>query len=70
VPTFYDSIEIARDRMIAKFNRRAERLPAIVAFLMTFVEAILTLVFVRLVFRLLMKVVNLVLRRGGKPAAA
>src|SRR5947209_12558376 len=24
-PTFYDSIEIARDRAIAKFRRRAER---------------------------------------------
>jgi hydrophobe/amphiphile efflux-1 (HAE1) family protein len=69
VPTFYDSIEIAKDRMIAKFQRRAERFPVALAFLMTFVEAILALTFVRLVFRLLMKVVNLVLRRGGKPAA-
>ena len=25
VPTFYDSIEIARDRMIAKYQRRAEK---------------------------------------------
>jgi hypothetical protein len=56
--------------MVAKFHRRATRWHALPAFLMTFVEAILTLVFVRLVFRLLMKVVNLVLRRGGKPAAA
>jgi hydrophobe/amphiphile efflux-1 (HAE1) family protein len=70
VPTFYDSIEIARDRMFAKFNRRAERLPAIVAVLMTLVEAILTLTFIRLVYRLLMKLVNLVLRRGGKAAPA
>ncbi len=68
VPTFYDSIEIAKDRMIAKFNRRAERFPVALAFLMTFVEAILALTFVRLVFRLLMKPVNMVLRRG-KPAA-
>jgi ABC-type enterochelin transport system permease subunit len=67
VPTFYDSIEIARDRMIAKFNRRAERLPAIVAFLMTFVEAILTLVFVRLVFRLLVKAWRFA---TGRPAPA
>jgi len=70
VPTFYDSIEIARDRMLAKFNRRAERLPVFVAALMTFVEALLTLIFVRLVFRLVMKLVNLVLRRGGKTASA
>jgi HAE1 family hydrophobic/amphiphilic exporter-1 len=25
VPTFYDSIEIARDRALAKYHRRAER---------------------------------------------
>ncbi len=54
VPTFYDSIEIARDRMIAKYGRRAEKWNALFAFLLTFVEAILTLVFVRLVFRSLM----------------
>ncbi|HEY1150446.1 MAG TPA: efflux RND transporter permease subunit [Pseudoduganella sp.] len=68
VPTFYDSIEIAKDRMIAKFNRRAERFPVALAFLMTFVEAILALTFIRLIFRLVMKPVNMVLRRG-KPAA-
>jgi multidrug efflux pump subunit AcrB len=55
VPTFYDSIEIARDRMVAKFGRRAERFHALPAFVMTFVEAILTLTFVRLLFRLLLK---------------
>ncbi|MES2127926.1 MAG: efflux RND transporter permease subunit [Pseudomonadota bacterium] len=51
VPTFYDSIEISRDRMFAKFGRRAERFPMILAFAMTFVEAILTLIFVRMIFR-------------------
>lgn len=55
VPTFYDSIEIARDRMVAKFHRRAARFTAVPAFVMTFVEAILTLVLVRLVFRLIVK---------------
>jgi hypothetical protein len=55
VPTFYDSIEIARDRMVAKFKRRALRYHALPAFAMTFVEAILALTFVRLVFRLVMK---------------
>ena len=52
VPTFYDSIEIARDRALAKFQRRAERWSALPAFLMTLVEALLTLVFVRLLYRL------------------
>ena len=51
VPSFYDSIEISRDRMVAKYRRRAENINAFVAFIMTFVEAILTLTFVRLIFR-------------------
>jgi hydrophobe/amphiphile efflux-1 (HAE1) family protein len=55
VPTFYDSIEIARDRMVAKFKRRAVRFTVVPAFVMTFVEAILTLTFVRLVFRMIVK---------------
>jgi hydrophobe/amphiphile efflux-1 (HAE1) family protein len=55
VPTFYDSIEIARDRMVAKFKRRAVRFHALPAFVMTFVEAILALTFVRLVFRVIVR---------------
>eukprot|EP01114_Cavostelium_apophysatum_P020817 TRINITY_DN7082_c0_g1_i2.p2 TRINITY_DN7082_c0_g1~~TRINITY_DN7082_c0_g1_i2.p2 ORF type:complete len:1069 (-),score=315.61 TRINITY_DN7082_c0_g1_i2:431-3637(-) len=64
VPTFYDSIEIARDRMFAKFNRRANRFNPALAFLMTFVEAILTLVFVRLIFRTILRIGRLVTGRG------
>jgi multidrug efflux pump subunit AcrB len=52
VPTFYDSIEIARDRAVAKFNARADRWNALAAFLVTLFEAILALVFVRFVYRL------------------
>ncbi|MEO7496447.1 MAG: efflux RND transporter permease subunit [Massilia sp.] len=51
VPTFYDSIEIARDRMVAKYRRRTLRYNAFFAFVSTFIEAILTLVFVRMVVR-------------------
>jgi hydrophobic/amphiphilic exporter-1 (mainly G- bacteria), HAE1 family len=51
VPTFYDSIEIARDRAIAKFHRRAGSMPAFVAFMLTFFEALLTLLFVRFAYR-------------------
>jgi hydrophobe/amphiphile efflux-1 (HAE1) family protein len=69
VPTFYDSIEIARDRMVAKFRRRAVRYTAVPAFVMTFIEAILTLVLVRLVYRSIVKVGRLALGRG-RPAAA
>ncbi|KQV46709.1 MULTISPECIES: efflux RND transporter permease subunit [unclassified Duganella] len=60
VPTFYDSIEIAKDRMLAKFQRRDARWGAAMAFLMTLMEAILALVFVRLAFRLVMKLFRLV----------
>lgn len=71
VPTFYDSIEIARDRMFAKFNRRATRHNVALAFLMTFVEAILTLVFVRLIFRGIVRIGRFVSGRGrGTPQAA
>lgn len=54
VPTFYDSIEIARDRMFAKYRRREQQGNALFAFILTFIEAIFTLVFVRLLFRLVM----------------
>jgi hydrophobe/amphiphile efflux-1 (HAE1) family protein len=69
VPTFYDSIEIARDRMVAKFHRRAVRYTAVPAFVMTFIEAILTLVLVRLVYRTIVKVGRLALGRS-RPATA
>jgi hydrophobe/amphiphile efflux-1 (HAE1) family protein len=52
VPTFYDSIEIARERAVAKFHARAARSNPFVAFLATFAEAILTLLFVRWLYRL------------------
>jgi hydrophobe/amphiphile efflux-1 (HAE1) family protein len=69
VPTFYDSIEIARDRMAAKFHRRAERLHSLPAFVMTLVEAILTVTFVRLVYRMLMTLGRKVTgRRAPQPA--
>jgi hydrophobe/amphiphile efflux-1 (HAE1) family protein len=51
VPTFYDSIEIARDRMVAKFQRRTARWNGLFAFVLTFLEAIFTLLFLRLAYR-------------------
>jgi HAE1 family hydrophobic/amphiphilic exporter-1 len=58
VPTFYDSIEIARDRMAAKFHSRAERWNGLLAFLMTFAEALATLTFLRFFYRMVMKLVR------------
>ncbi len=65
VPTFYDSIEIARERAIAKFRRRAGRWNPALAFAATLVEAFLALTFVRFAYRLLGKVG----RRRASPAA-
>ncbi|MBV6325662.1 efflux RND transporter permease subunit [Duganella violaceipulchra] len=73
VPTFYDSIEIAKDRAIAKFHRRAVRWTAGPALVMTLIEGVLTLIFVRLVFRMVMWVVFKVTGKGGRslpPAGA
>jgi hydrophobe/amphiphile efflux-1 (HAE1) family protein len=55
VPTFYDSIEISRDRMLAKFWQRTQRRNALLAFLLTFAEAILTLLGVRMLYRVVRK---------------
>jgi multidrug efflux pump subunit AcrB len=52
VPTFYDSIEIARDRMVAKFRARLQYRNGLLAFLQTFAEAILTLLLVRVLYRM------------------
>ena len=69
VPTFYDSIEITWDRALAKFRGRAPRWTAAGAFVLTLVEALLTLVFVRFIYRALKKFTILVMgRRGRMPA--
>jgi len=52
VPTFYDSIEFAREHAKAKFKRRAARWHAMPAFVMTVVEALLALLLVRFIYRL------------------
>lgn len=69
VPTFYDSIEIARDRMVAKFQRRADRWNALFAFVLTFAEALLTLLYVRLAYRAIVRLARRVRGRGRAPAA-
>lgn len=51
VPTFYDAIEIAHDRAIAKFWRRAATRPALWAFFATLVEAVLALLLLRGLYR-------------------
>jgi hypothetical protein len=65
VPTFYDSIEIARDRMAAKFHRRAEARNGFAAFVLTFFEALCTLLGLRGLYRGAMKLAG---RRVGSAA--
>jgi hypothetical protein len=55
VPTFYDSIEISRDRAIAKFHAREIRWNTFAAFVVTLAEAVVTLLFIRFAYRLLKK---------------
>lgn len=70
VPTFYDSIEIARDRAIAKFHAREIRWNAFIAFVVTLVEALLALLLLRMIYRLLKWFLLLVLGRNGKNGQA
>lgn len=51
VPSFYDSIELARERMIAKLKRRMQTRPVAIAVLMTALEALLALMMVRMLWR-------------------
>jgi HAE1 family hydrophobic/amphiphilic exporter-1 len=53
VPTFYDSIEIARDRAFSKFQARAAQRNPLVAFVQTLLEALLALVLLRWCYRAL-----------------
>ncbi len=55
VPTFYDSIEITRDRVIAKFHAREARGNAFIAFVVTFFEALLALLLIRFTYRSMKK---------------
>jgi HAE1 family hydrophobic/amphiphilic exporter-1 len=59
IPSFYDSIEQARDRMFAKFRGRMARWNAFFAFVVTGGEALLTLLGLRAVWRLLARLVGL-----------
>jgi hydrophobic/amphiphilic exporter-1 (mainly G- bacteria), HAE1 family len=53
VPTFYDAIEISRDRAIAKFRHRAATGNPLLAFLATGIEALLALFMLRGLYRLM-----------------
>ena len=66
VPTFYDSIEISRDRMMEKLRARAERYNSALAFIVTMLEVLMTLTLMRLIYRGVMKLVKLIRGRSAK----
>ena len=51
IPSFYDSIEIWRDRAVAKYRRREQRWHAAPAFVVTLLEAIATALMLRFLWR-------------------
>ena len=69
IPSFYDSIEKSRDGAIAKFHQRDARWPTAIAFAVTGLEAVATLLMLRLLWRLLTRAWSW-LRRGGWRRAA
>ncbi|MEO8278409.1 MAG: efflux RND transporter permease subunit [Ideonella sp.] len=68
IPSFYDSIETSRDRAVAKFHARDTRMNTLLAFMLTLLEALLTLIGVRAVWRLLVRGSSRL--RGRKTAPA
>ncbi len=63
VPTFYDSIEISKDRMLAKMKRRIENGNSLVAVVVTLLEMLLTLLCIRFVYRNLMRLFGFAKKR-------
>jgi HAE1 family hydrophobic/amphiphilic exporter-1 len=71
IPSFYDSIENARDGALAKFQARVLRWNPLAAFVVTAAEALAALLMLRLVWRLLGRALGWLRRRGaGRKARA
>jgi HAE1 family hydrophobic/amphiphilic exporter-1 len=68
IPTFYDSIEIARDHAVASYRERALRWNPFFAFVVTVGESLLAVLGVRAAFRSVRWLVSRLLRRGPRPA--
>ena len=67
IPSFYDSIETSRDRMMAKLHARQQRWNPLVAFGVTALEAVATLLMLRALWRMVAGAARWVRRRtrGG-----
>ncbi len=68
VPTFYDSIEISRDRAFAKYRVRETRWNPLVAFVLTVTEALLAVLGIRAAYRALKKLAGRLRGRGSRPS--
>ncbi len=68
VPTFYDSIEISRDRAFAKYRVRETRWNPLVAFVLTVTEALLAVLGIRAAWRALKKLAGRLRGRGSRPS--
>jgi HAE1 family hydrophobic/amphiphilic exporter-1 len=67
IPSFYDSIEISRDRALAKFHAREARWNPFFAFVVTVFEALLTLLMLRFVWRALKRLAAFATGRRARP---
>jgi hydrophobic/amphiphilic exporter-1 (mainly G- bacteria), HAE1 family len=70
IPSFYDSIETSRDRALAKFHARGERWNVLLAFVVTLLEAVCTLLGLRLLWRGLARLLRFGRRSGPAPEPA
>ena len=68
IPSFYDSIEISRERALAKYQAREARWNPFFAFVVTLGEALLTLLLLRAVWRALKRVWRLAMPRAAARA--
>ena len=72
IPCFYDSIEMMRERMVARFHARSERFTAVGALVLTLLEFAAFIVGVRFVYRALRRLCGLptggMWRRTESPA--
>jgi hydrophobic/amphiphilic exporter-1 (mainly G- bacteria), HAE1 family len=70
IPSFYDSIETSRDRAVAKFRAREARGNAFLAFVVTLLEALLTLLGVRAAWRGVMRLAGRGRGASATPSAS
>ncbi len=69
IPSFYDSIETARDGAVAKFRARELRWNALAAFIVTLLEVLFTLLMLRALWRTAARAGGWLRRRLGRGAA-